>query len=240
MSRGEDGQPDGAERGPERSDDEVWAELVEAFAAPAADPQRRFASDPAEGSTLDDPDASTDATNVTDPDSPGSSASAGSTDDSSGSADAVTGRGTAAGTDDDPDGAGERGSVAPAGPVDTSGQAGPATGFEDIAEQVAAERAETERVAQSADAAEDDPLDPTEHYVPPPPPPLPQGDKVTRAAWAGVIGGPLYLILATVFGWDLGSLAGPAAVLAFVAGFITLVSRMRDDRDDDGDDGAVV
>jgi hypothetical protein len=111
-----------------------------------------------------------------------------------------------------------------------------ATGFEDIEAEV--EEARAERAERTAAAGPAD--DPHDHYIPPPPPPLPEGDVVTKAAWVGIIGGPLWLILATILGWGPGGLPGLAAVLAFVAGFITLVARMGDDRDEDDDDGAVV
>ena len=109
-----------------------------------------------------------------------------------------------------------------------------ATGFEEIAAEVnEAKAARDEAAAGPAD-------DPHDHYIPPPPPPLPEGDNITKAAWVGVLGGPLWLILATLLGWGPGGITGLIAVLAFVAGFITLVARMGDDRSDDEDDGAVV
>lgn len=111
-----------------------------------------------------------------------------------------------------------------------------ATGFEDIEAEVEDARAERAERAAAAGPADD----PHDHYVPPPPPPLPEGDVVTKAAWVGVLGGPLWLILATILGWGPGGLPGLCAVLAFVAGFITLVARMGDERDHDDDDGAVV
>jgi hypothetical protein len=80
------------------------------------------------------------------------------------------------------------------------------------------------------------------HFVPPEAPPLPSADGVTRAAWTGVVGGPLFLILATLFGWGADGIPGLLAVIAFVGGFITLVARMKDrpTLDESGDDGAVV
>jgi hypothetical protein len=80
-----------------------------------------------------------------------------------------------------------------------------------------------------------------EGYVPPEPPPIPRGDTVSRLAWAGVLGGPLFLILAAMF-WseDAPQVLVLTAVAAFVAGFIALVARMPQHHDDDGDDGAVV
>lgn len=78
-----------------------------------------------------------------------------------------------------------------------------------------------------------------EHFVPPAPPPLPRGDTVSRFAWAGVLGGPTYLLLALLVGWEIPPLLGAGAVGAFVAGFGTLVVRMGGD-DDRDDNGAVV
>jgi hypothetical protein len=84
-----------------------------------------------------------------------------------------------------------------------------------------------------------------ERFVPPPAPPVPAGDVVTRLAWTGLIGGPLYLMLASFLNWNvegLTGLAGLAAVGAFVGGLITLITRMKDqpDIEDSDDDGAVV
>lgn len=81
---------------------------------------------------------------------------------------------------------------------------------------------------------------PDEHFEPPEPPPLPRADAITWAAWLGVIGGPLALLLLTALGWSSAVLV-VGATAAFVGGFALLVSRMRTQRDpDDPDDGAVV
>ncbi len=83
--------------------------------------------------------------------------------------------------------------------------------------------------------------DPTDHFEPPAPPPLPVADSTTRLAWAGVVGGPVLLLLSVVLGWELASWAQVAGVTAMVVGFVTLVARMRDGSEDDGgDSGAVV
>lgn len=125
--------------------------------------------------------------------------------------------------------------AAAAEPADTTMAApGPATGFDDIT----AELDELDARAQSRAAGPAD--DPTDHYVPPPPPPLPEVDTVTRMAWVGILGGPTFLILATLLGWGPGGFTGLVAVLAFVGGFVTLVTRMGDDPPSDDDDGAVV
>ncbi len=116
--------------------------------------------------------------------------------------------------------AGEAGEVEPAG--------GPTVGFGALRDHV--EPAKPARVG-----------DPDDHYRPPPPPPLPQMDRVTRFAWAGALGGPLALVLAALTGLRLEGWVGLLAVTAFVAGFVTLVARMKDRSQDSGpDDGAVV
>lgn len=89
----------------------------------------------------------------------------------------------------------------------------------------------------------DDPphaLDRDEHYVPPPPPPLPSLDPVTQVAWVGLIGGPLLLLVAVVFGLSLPTFVSGIAVVGFVGGFVTLVARMQRNDPDDTDSGAVV
>jgi hypothetical protein len=86
----------------------------------------------------------------------------------------------------------------------------------------------------------EDPAD--DHYIPPPAPPLPKLEPVTKGAWLALFGGPLYLILATILGWSVSSLAAFLAVAAFVGGFALLVLRMDSGppKDRGPDDGAVV
>ncbi len=79
-----------------------------------------------------------------------------------------------------------------------------------------------------------------EGYVPPEPPPLPRGDLVSRLAWAGVLGGPLFLLLAAIVWRELPKALLLAALAAFVGGFVTLVARMPGATPDEPDDGAVV
>ena len=73
----------------------------------------------------------------------------------------------------------------------------------------------------------------------PPPLRLP-ADRLVRAGWLGIVGGPL-VILANRW-LHLGSFVSLLGGIAFLAGFATLVARMRDERDDDHDitGGAVV
>lgn len=93
-------------------------------------------------------------------------------------------------------------------------------------------------------AAEDDrrdaPEDPDEDGFVPPDPQLPRGDLVTRLAWAGVIGGPLGLLLAAVTRQSVSTSFLAVTVGAFVAGFLVLVARLPTEHPDDPDDGAVV
>jgi hypothetical protein len=88
---------------------------------------------------------------------------------------------------------------------------------------------------------DDDPVDygSADRFEPPIPPPLPRpADRVAKAAWAGAIGGPVAVVAGWAFG--LGSWVSGIGLVAFIAGFATLVARMKDRRDDDGNDGAVV
>lgn len=84
--------------------------------------------------------------------------------------------------------------------------------------------------------------EPDDHFVPEPPPPLPEADRVTRLAWAGLIGGPALIMLTAVLGIGLEGWVVVLALGGFLGGFGTLVARMRDRRDDDDGwhDGAVI
>ncbi|MGN6243487.1 MAG: hypothetical protein ACTHQ3_07405 [Motilibacteraceae bacterium] len=81
-----------------------------------------------------------------------------------------------------------------------------------------------------------------DHYVPPPPPPLPRTDAVTRWAWTGLVGVPAAAVVVSLLGWQLDGWMLVFVALSFIAGFVTLVARMKDHPpvDDGPDDGAVV
>jgi hypothetical protein len=105
-------------------------------------------------------------------------------------------------------------------------------------------RLPTARLIKSADLDEPDepgelPEDDEGHFIPPIPPPLPSGDAVSRGAWLALIGGPLYLLLTVILGWEVPGWAAFTAVAAFIGGFVALVLRMGDDPPD-SDGGAVV
>ncbi|MGW2812861.1 hypothetical protein [Streptomyces sp. NPDC001415] len=89
----------------------------------------------------------------------------------------------------------------------------------------------------------DDDLDASDegHFVPPEPPPLPEADVTAKFAWLGVVGGPLLLILAAIFGWDMTWWLTTLGVGGFLGGIGTLFARMQHDEDDDDPGrGAVV
>lgn len=80
----------------------------------------------------------------------------------------------------------------------------------------------------------------SDRFVPPPPPPLPTTTPDRRAAWGGVFGAPLVLLLCLLLGVDLPQLFAYALVAAFVGGFVYLVLTMTREPRDPDDDGAVL
>lgn len=84
------------------------------------------------------------------------------------------------------------------------------------------------------------PVEPEEAFVPPEPPPLPHLDLVGRLAWAGTLGGPLLLFGGVLAPGIVGPAVVTVGVLAFVAGFLTLVLRSPNEPEDGWDDGSVV
>ncbi len=91
--------------------------------------------------------------------------------------------------------------------------------------------------ADSAAEADDE-----EHYVPPPPPPLPHLDPVAKGAWTALFGGPAYLVLTSLIGWNVPGWIALLAVMAFVGGFAVVVLRLGDgpSRGQGPDNGAVL
>lgn len=85
----------------------------------------------------------------------------------------------------------------------------------------------------------DDAAEATQRFVPPDPPPLLTGDLAVRLAWAAVLSGPAFLLFAAVAWHTAPKVLVLLGVVAFVAGFVALVVRMPQERDED-DDGAVV
>ncbi|GGZ66792.1 hypothetical protein GCM10010371_28450 [Streptomyces subrutilus] len=79
------------------------------------------------------------------------------------------------------------------------------------------------------------------HFVPPEPE-LPQADTTTKFAWLAVVGGPVLLLLAVLFQWEMTWWLTTLGIGGFLGGFATLVGRMAhdDDEDDDPGRGAVV
>lgn len=86
---------------------------------------------------------------------------------------------------------------------------------------------------------EDELVEAADRFIPPEPPPIPRPRHIAdRFGWAGVILGPIAVLLAFVLRLDPWiALAGGAA---FIGGFATLVARMKDGPRDGWDDGAVV
>ncbi|MFE7056676.1 hypothetical protein [Streptomyces californicus] len=82
------------------------------------------------------------------------------------------------------------------------------------------------------------------HFVPPEPPPLPEADVTAKFAWLAVIGGPVLMLVAVLFQWEMTWWLTTLCIGGFLGGFATLVARMPHDDDDDTYDdpgrGAVV
>jgi hypothetical protein len=81
-----------------------------------------------------------------------------------------------------------------------------------------------------------------ESFEPPTPDPLPALDWPAKAAWLGALGGPGYLMAATILDWQTPTWIAVGCAFAGLCGFGYLVSRLKPHRDDDDDDnfGAVI
>lgn len=113
-----------------------------------------------------------------------------------------------------------------------AGEITPAAGGQDDQAGADSGWAEWDELSDNAD----------ERYVPPELPPQPKLDPVARGAWTALFGGPGYLFIATTLGWQVPGWAQLAAIIAFITGFVVLVSRLGDgpSRRDGPDQGAVV
>jgi hypothetical protein len=78
-----------------------------------------------------------------------------------------------------------------------------------------------------------------EHFVPPQPPPPPRLRTTTKWALAGIIVGLVLLIWPHVSD-SMPEGASALGVFLMIGGFVALIANMRDDRDGNDDDGAVV
>jgi len=96
-------------------------------------------------------------------------------------------------------------------------------------------------IVEPTDETTTDPLDYVEHYEQPDPP-LPQVGAATLASWTMLVGGVGFLVLHTLLQWQTPDYFGWLAVIGVFGGIISLVARMKPDRDeyDDPDNGAVV
>lgn len=82
--------------------------------------------------------------------------------------------------------------------------------------------------------------EPDDRYVPDEPAPIPRGDVAGVLAWAAVLLGPLFLLIAGLFWPEASPLWLGLAVVAFVGGFVALVMRLPSHRDEDSDDDGAV
>lgn len=121
---------------------------------------------------------------------------------------------------------------APAGPLGSSVSFAPGVGLGGVGP----------RDYSLAEPSDDDfDEDDEGHFVPPEPPPLSSVDAVTMSAWFAVIGGPVLLLLAVMFDWEMTWWLATLGIGGFLGGFATLVARMNpDEEDDDPGRGAVV
>lgn len=87
-----------------------------------------------------------------------------------------------------------------------------------------------------------EPAEEDDRYVPPPPPPVPRPHGLRLAAWLGLFGVPIVVLVCIVAGVSLPSPLGFLALVWFVGSFGYLVATMTGPKDPGGgwNDGAVV
>ncbi|MEU1863139.1 hypothetical protein [Streptomyces gardneri] len=254
-------QQDGGEREPQPIDEEAaWAAIVAGYGDEPADPPGARPFRPIENLALPEPEDEPAKPDTRTEPGPGTTSGPGTgsgttsgtgTGSASGATSGGTGSGTGAasgtgassGTDTGSASDGEPGATGPTG-ADGELSADPDRRPEAGAEKPALgssvvfapgvrpsgprdySPAEPE---QGPDGAEEG------HFVPPEPPPLPEADATTKFAWLGVIGGPVLMLVAVLFQWDMTWWLTTLCVGGFLGGFATLVARMK--HDDDDDDG---
>jgi hypothetical protein len=82
--------------------------------------------------------------------------------------------------------------------------------------------------------------DDEDRYVPPAPPPLPRPAPRRAAAWGGLVGAPMLMLVLVVFGIDLPGVLDLVLLAAFVGGFGYLVATMPKRPREPWDDGSQV
>ncbi|MGL4172866.1 MAG: hypothetical protein ACRCTR_02155 [Actinomycetota bacterium] len=78
------------------------------------------------------------------------------------------------------------------------------------------------------------------HYIPPDPPALPHVSPLLWLAWGGLLGGVLLLTTIATVWRNAGFWWTALGVVAFLAGFALLISRLPHSRPDPHDDGALI
>jgi hypothetical protein len=94
------------------------------------------------------------------------------------------------------------------------------------------------RLVQPGAPRQEVPDEVDEEFVPPTPPPLPKLPPDRLAAWAGLFGSPLVLLVCLILGIGIPHWAGYLLVAAFIGGFVYLVVKMPRGPADPWDDGA--
>lgn len=114
--------------------------------------------------------------------------------------------------------------------------------YGDRADLDPAEPPRNEPTASGAESPDDEPDDDAdwveERFIPPTPPPVPKASPDRLAAWIGVFGSPVILLVCLVFAINVPTLIGYGLVAWFVGGFLYLVLQMPSGPRDPGDDGA--
>ncbi|MFJ8346684.1 hypothetical protein ACIQ9J_10005 [Streptomyces sp. NPDC094153] len=224
--RAEPGAPAGKE-GASFDEAAAWAAIVAGYGEEPPDPPGSRPFRPIEDLAPPDP--------VTDVEKPWKDRKDGKDrkDEAAGTGKDAKGDGDGTGGDDGESGEGGEGPSAPAGRLGSSVSFAPGVGH----------GGGGPRDYSLAEPSDDDFDEGDEgHFVPPEPPPLPSADATAKFAWLAVIGGPVLLLLAVLFGWDMTWWLAVLGIGGFLGGFATLVTRMKPD-DDDHDDpgrGAVV